>query len=591
MSNLLHLPSRNILFTTWLVFTSASCNQDDLAALPEPPANDAIGTPNIFVQPTQHTYSTININHQESLVLTVGNTGDAELTVANVVITGTRPGGFQILNDSISGRTLAPNEVSQGLTVAFLPTETIDYSATLEIHSNDPDENPLRIPLAGAGYSRGPIALCHVSPSSLTLPGGTATWNGAASSDPDGLPLVSYRWELSGRPTGSNAALPGCQNDAVCAGFAPDVAGMYTATLTVENTAGLTASCRADLTVLEQDFPPLASCDVDPPSIDLLTPQPATWIGSGSSDPSGDPLAGFSWTLQARPTGSSAAMPVCNNAADCGPFMPDFPGAYTGRLMVTSSNGQRRDCTATLHVTQTGQGPVAVCEVTPSTVHPPFESATFDGSSSYDPDGYPIVRHTWIMTSRPAGSAVSLPVCGNSATCGPFAPDIAGIYSGRLTIESSIGMTASCTVDLDSIPRQDLWVEMYWTYPGDDMDLHVVRPGGTLRSSGDCYYMNCVGGGLDWGQVGLGTDNPSLDLDDIPGTGPENVNINSPAPGVYTVVVHDYPGSTYMPANDVTINVYIDGSIVHTDTRTLVGENSDELFCTIDWPSGVVTPL
>ena len=71
----------------------------------------------------------------------------------------------------------------------------------------------------------------------------------------------------------------------------------------------------------------------------------------------------------------------------------------------------------------------------------------------------------------------------------------------------------------------------------------------------------------------------------------ENINIAAPADGVYTVFVHDFPGSRYLGGNPVTVNVYIDGALVNTFSETISGEDDDWYVCEIDWPSGTVTPL
>jgi len=233
--------------------------------------------------------------------------------------------------------------------------------------------------------------------------------------------------------------------------------------------------------------------------------------------------------------------------------------------------------------------PVAVCKVTPNPVTPPFETATWDGSNSYDPEGRTLTTFDWSLTSIPQGSAAIMPV-GHDVRSN-FEPDLAGDYVAQLVVKTGDGTESEpCTVTLESIPAEDLWIEMFWTHSGDDMDLHLLDEGGSLTSNRDCYYANCVSGGLNWGSS-ADYDDPSLDLDDIPGTGPENINIAAPEDKEYTIYVHDYPGSSYSSTNPVTVNVYLNGEMVWSDTRPISGENDYVPFAVVDWSAGVVTAL
>jgi hypothetical protein len=234
--------------------------------------------------------------------------------------------------------------------------------------------------------------------------------------------------------------------------------------------------------------------------------------------------------------------------------------------------------------------PIAVCSVSPDKVRPISGSATWDGTESYDPNGLDIIDYDWTLVALPSGSTVSMPP-GESIRA-PFVPDLAGNYVAELIVTNEDGVESDpCGTTLQAEPSEALWVEMFWESSGDDMDLHLLAPGGTLRTESDCYFANCTWSPLDWGVSGSGQDDPILDLDDIPGTGPENINIEEPEDATYTVVVHDYPGSSFTPGNMVTINIYLDGSLAWTDSRLISGEDSYTNFATIDAASGTVTGL
>jgi len=231
--------------------------------------------------------------------------------------------------------------------------------------------------------------------------------------------------------------------------------------------------------------------------------------------------------------------------------------------------------------------PIAVCSVDPVEILAIHESADWIGSASYD-DGS-IISYDWTLFSAPAGATSTMP--GGTANRRGFTPDVAGEYVGQLIVTDNDGLVSEpCLTTLEATAGDGLWVEMFWTNSGDDMDLHLLDDGGVLATDSDCYYANCTWGGLNWGGAGP-SDDPILDLDDIPGTGPENINIDSPARGTYTVYVHDYPGSVYTGRNDVTLNVYLSGRLVWTDTRNINSEGCYEPFVEVTVPGGATTDL
>ena len=262
-------------------------------------------------------------------------------------------------------------------------------------------------------------------------------------------------------------------------------------------------------------------------------------------------------------------------------YTPLTLGEHTGAVWV-ESNSPAGTSQAQL-IGGSSDKPIAECYVDPMEVAPLRQAVTWYGENSYDPSGAAITEYNWVMVTAPSGSTARMPNGG--ANRYNFVPDLAGTYVAQLTVTNEHNRVSEpCLATLEAIPEESLWIEMFWTHSNDDMDLHLLAPGGSLETNNDCYYMNCVGGGwLDWGTFGVSDDDPSLDIDDIPGLGPENINIYEPADGVYQVYVHDYPSSVYSGANEVTVRIYIGGELEYEETKSISGENSYTRFASVDW--------
>jgi hypothetical protein len=229
-------------------------------------------------------------------------------------------------------------------------------------------------------------------------------------------------------------------------------------------------------------------------------------------------------------------------------FASSVEGRFRVRVTAPAGDGATVSCELTVVVR--AEGPVASC---PSElVTSPLRAVTLRGGAQSD---RALLSTTWTLERAPPTSARPTPRPADRAVTS-FTPDVAGDYTLRLRVVDSAGAADECTTLLRATPREGLRVELVWDPPGrscprnpgaacdrSDVDLHLLRdPGrGTRwRSDDECYYFNCnvsAGRRLSWGAPGP-QDDPRLDIDDVDGHGPENINIDRPSSRAYRIGVH-----------------------------------------------------
>ncbi len=140
----------------------------------------------------------------------------------------------------------------------------------------------------------------------------------------------------------------------------------------------------------------------------------------------------------------------------------------------------------------------------------------------------------------------------------------------QLTVRDDDGLTASCMTTVTAT-GDGIRVEVSWTTDRSDVDTHLLRMSGAtgwFNTTQDCYYANRT---PMWDAAGT-TDDPRLDIDDVEGFGPENINVDAPVAGsTYRVGIHYYDDDS-VGASAVTVRIYCgDVSVmpVATYTRTL----------------------
>jgi len=175
------------------------------------------------------------------------------------------------------------------------------------------------------------------------------------------------------------------------------------------------------------------------------------------------------------------------------------------------------------------------------------------------------------MLSRPAGSRARFV---DDMDGQPLAElDIAGRYLVHAIAYDVDGeaLCAGTPLGVRVTPASELHVQLVWDTPRDpdqddvcltcgaDVDLHVARGGPEWwHPVDDIYFMNRT---PDWGVAGLERDDPRLDVDDVDGAGPENINFDVLGTDPVGVAVHYFDDNGWGDSF-VTLRVYLYGELL-----------------------------
>jgi hypothetical protein len=296
---------------------------------------------------------------------------------------------------------------------------------------------------------------------------------------------------------------------------------------------------------------------------------------------------------------------------------PPTPAAMNGTWIIGSNDPGRPSVEVPLQVLG-AEAPTAIAEVAsinavpndnPSPQVQPLDDVVLTGVNSVASNvGGSIVAYQWEIIEKPPESSVELTSPTAETTgfrfesgAGTFTGlDVAGTFVVGLTVtdDRDLSSTNEATVTLNSIPQDALHVQLTWDSPDYDFDLHVMKDGGPWCSQQSCYFGNCNAsnsffGRPEWDGLPGETDgDPSLDIDDLDGYGPENINIDVPVSGDYTIGVHAYSAlvdtETY-----ATLKVFINGALAYEDSRLMAAGRDFWEVSEVQWNNGaaIVFPV
>lgn len=279
-----------------------------------------------------------------------------------------------------------------------------------------------------------------------------------------------------------------------------------------------------------------------------------------------------------------------------------FPGAG-GNSVAVSGAGVKQTCPLVKVEIAEGE------EVVPQTL------LHLKGDNSKGMGGASIKSYKWTVKQPPGSNKGFLP---SSIIANPtFQPDAAGEYTFCLEVVDANGVQ-SCAPECKTVlvvPDKAVHVELLWDTPQDpdqtdtgpaagaDMDLHfgsylAQGPDLDCDGVGDPWFSNpfdCFWFSPDpqWGSSNTAIqDDPTLDLDDTDGAGPENLSLESPEgtidlPRYYSIGVHYWNDHGY-GVSFATTTVYLLGAVALKIDKVSMNPLDMWYVAKLNWPNTLV---
>lgn len=263
---------------------------------------------------------------QASIGYTVALSGDGSTnpdggTLAYAWTLVSKPAGSAVQLSAASGAfsQLVP-DVLGDYVVKLVATNANGVASSYQTTVSVKNQRPLAVISSNAT----PVALANGP--TLRLPVNTTlTLRGTGSTDADGDALT-YAWTLVSKPAGSNVSLSSASGSTVQ--MTTDVAGSYQVRLRVTDPAG--AYSEQVLSIESGNHAPVAV--IDKSTVSVVASSSAGASAAFSYDDDNDALR-YTWAIDARPAGSSAAIASPNTAQLA--FVPDVAGTYVASVTVS----------------------------------------------------------------------------------------------------------------------------------------------------------------------------------------------------------------------------------------------------------------